>query len=160
MYAVAERREQCRRSAQLDDPELAVLAAAIELETEGAGSNTPADQVVIHAHTAFAAARVGLCDACPSIERRRASVELPRRPTIGTDTVVEVALDRESLVVARGRIHSVLGKAAVPQLATHVVRAHLERVRLESYAVITQAGHADALEVDGSARTGCVGRRL
>lgn len=151
LYAADSRAQNSALSAvlELDDPELAILAAAIELETEGAGSHTPADQVVIHAHTAFAAARVDALAALPALSDRGVVtlVELPRQSDDRTDTVVEVALDRESLVVARGRIHSVLGKAAVPQLATHVVRAHLERVRLESYAVITQAGHADALEV-------------
>ncbi len=133
----------------LNSHELAVLAAAIELKTEGSGSHTPADQVVVHAHTAFAATRGDALQALPILRDKGVLTlaELPRQSDDRTDTVVDVALDHECVVVARGRIHAVLGKPAVPQLATHVVRAHLERVRLESYAVVTQAGHADALEV-------------
>ncbi|MGV0675963.1 hypothetical protein ABQE62_07170 [Mycolicibacterium fortuitum] len=151
-YAVGSRAQNSglRAVLELNDPELAVLAAAIELQTAGTeGSHTPADQVVVHAHTAFATTRIAALEALPVL-RNQGIVnleELPRQSDDRTDTVVEVALDHESLVVARGRIHTKLGKPAVPQLATHVVHAHLERVRLESYAVITQAGHADALEV-------------
>lgn len=134
---------------ELDAGELAVLAAAIELQTEGTGSYTPADQVVIHAHTAFTVSRRDALAALPVLRELGivSLEELSRQTDDRTDTVVEVALDRESLVVARGRIHTELGKPAVPKLCTHVVRAHLERVRLESYGVISEAGHADALEV-------------
>ena len=150
-YAVDSRAQNGALDAvlELGAGELAVLAAAIELQTEGTGSYTPADQVVIHAHTAFAASRGGALAALPVLRELGIVTleELPRQTDDRTDTVVEVALDQESLVVARGRIHTMLGKPAVPSLSTHVVRAHLEQVRLESYAVISEAGHADALEV-------------
>ena len=49
------------------DDELAVLAAAIELEGTGIASPTPADQLVIHAHTAFGARRAQALEALPTL---------------------------------------------------------------------------------------------
>ena len=132
---------------------LGVLAAAIELQNAELGSPTPADQVVIHAHTAFDVDRRNAIDALPAL-KALGVVDLPEVPRGDIDrseSVVDLLLDYECDVVARGRIQTVLGKAAVPRLADHVVRAHLERVRLESYAMITQAGQADALGVIASA---------
>jgi hypothetical protein len=132
---------------------LAVLAAVIELQNADPGSPTPADQVVIHAHTAFGADRRQALDALPILEELGViglsdgrSGDVDR-----SQSMVDLLLDDECDVVARGRIQAVLGKAAVPQLANHVVRTHLERFRLESYAVVTQAGEADALDVIANA---------
>ena len=49
------------------DDELAVLAAAIELEGTGIATPTPADQLVIHAHTAFGARRAQALEALPTL---------------------------------------------------------------------------------------------
>jgi hypothetical protein len=132
---------------------LAVLAAVIELQNADPGSYTPADQVVIHAHTAFGTDRRKALDALPILEELGViglsdgrSGDVDR-----SQSMVDLLLDDECDVVARGRIQAVLGKAAVPQLANHVVRTHLERFRLESYAVVTQAGEADALDVIANA---------
>lgn len=137
----------------LDVEHLGVLAAAIELQNVGLGSPTPADQVVIHAYTAYGVDR-GAAIAALTVLAARGIVDLgeaPRRDLGRSESIVDLQLDYESDVVARGRIQTVLGKAAVPRMADHVVRAHLERVRLESYAVITQVGHADALAVIANA---------
>ncbi|WP_431240880.1 AAA family ATPase [Mycolicibacterium aichiense] len=137
----------------LGDDQLGVLAAAIELQNVGIGSPTPADQVVIHAHTAYSVDRGAAIEALTALAARKliGLGEAPRRDLGRSESIVDLLLDYECDVVARGRIQNVLGKAAVPHLADHVVRAHLERVRLESYAIITQAGHADALAVIANA---------
>ena len=131
--------------------ELAVLAAAIELQGTGIASPTPADQLVIHAHTAFGAPRAQALEALPTLSDHgllqlvHAGADDTARPN---NTGVVVSLGNEEVeVVAHGRIQSVLGKTAIPHLADHVVRTHLENVRLESYRVISQAGHADAYEM-------------
>ena len=51
----------------LREDELAVLAAAIELEGTGIAAPTRADQLVVHAHTAFGAPRTQALDALPTI---------------------------------------------------------------------------------------------
>jgi hypothetical protein len=129
--------------------QLGVLAAAIELANVEPGSPTPADQIVIHAHTAYGVDRAHAINGLPALQALSIVdlKEIPRGEPDRTESVADLLLDYESDVVARGRIQTVLGKAAVPHLADHVVRIHLERVRLESYAIITQAGHADALQV-------------
>jgi hypothetical protein len=130
--------------------QLAVLAASIELQNTGpGGSPTPADQVVIHAHSAFGADRRAALEALPQLEEL-GLIEVsavPRADIDRNEPIVELLTDHECDVVARGRIQDVLGKAAVPNLADHVVRAHLEKVRLESYVMVTQAGSAHALDV-------------
>lgn len=133
----------------LDSDQLGVLAAVIELQNVEQGSPTPADQVVIHAHTAYGVDRGIAIDTLPALDARGLIrlEEVPRRNFGRAEAVVDFILDYECGVVTRGRVQSVLGKAVVPHLTDHVVRAHLERVRLESYAIITQAGHADALGV-------------
>ena len=133
----------------MDADRLAVLAAVIELHNTAPGSPTPADQVVIHAHTAFGADRRKALDVLPDLEELGVIglSEVPRADVDRSESVVDLLLDDECAVVARGRIQAVLGKAAVPHLADHVVRTHLERVRLESYVIVTQAGEADALDV-------------
>lgn len=137
----------------LDSDHLSVLAAVIELQNAELGSLTPAGQVVIHAHTAFGADRRTAIEVLPALEALGAISlkEIPRGDIDRLESVIDLHLDYECEVVARGRIQTVLGKAAVPHLADHVVRAHLERVRLESYAMITQVGHADALAVIANA---------
>jgi hypothetical protein len=62
--------------------ELAVLAAAIELEGTGIASPTPADQLVIHAHTAFGAPRAQALEALPTLSDRSCGCRLnrPSRP--------------------------------------------------------------------------------
>jgi hypothetical protein len=137
----------------LNTDQLGVLAAVIELANIELGSPTPADQIVIHAHTAYHVDRANAIESLPALEAL-GSVDLNEIPGSDpgrTESVVKLLLDYESDIVARGRIQAALGKAAVPHLANHVVRAHLERVRLESYAMITQAGHTDALQVIDSA---------
>ncbi|WP_157935281.1 AAA family ATPase [Mycobacteroides abscessus] len=137
----------------LNADHLAVLAAAIELENIKPNLSTPADQVVIHAHTAFGADRRKALEALPDLDSlgvirlHEISHEEPGQ----TESRVDLLLDYECSVVARGRIQASLGKTAVPQLTDHVVRAHLERVRQESYAIITEAGHADAMGVIANA---------
>ena len=135
----------------LSADELAVLAAAIELEGTGIASPTPADQLVIHAHTAFGAPRAQALEALPTLcdygllQTTHVGADSDAGPN---DTGVAVSLDSEELqVVAHGRIQQVLGKTAIPNLADHVVRTHLEKVRLESYIVISHAGHADGYEM-------------
>ncbi|OBI28135.1 hypothetical protein A5711_02190 [Mycobacterium sp. E2238] len=134
---------------RMDGDHLAVLAAAVELQNTGLGSPTPADQVVIHAHTAFGADRRKALDALPELEELGVIglIEIRDRSL----TTVDLLLDSECDVVARGRVQEVLRKSAVPHLAEHVVRAHLERVRLESYAMVAQTGEADALDVIANA---------
>lgn len=137
----------------LDDDQLGVLAAAIELQNVELGSPTPADQVVIHAHTAYRVDR-GVAIGALTVLGSHGLIEMRDVPRLDLDraeSIVDLLLDYQSEVVARGRIQSALGKAAVPHLAEHVVRTHLERVRLESYAVITQVGHTDALAVIANA---------
>ncbi|MET0992692.1 MAG: hypothetical protein ABWY20_00815 [Mycobacterium sp.] len=109
--------------------ELAVLAAAIELEGTGIASPTPADQLVIHAHTAFGAPRAQALEALPTLsdhgllQMTNVGAEDAAGPN---DTGVALSLDNEELeVVAHGRIQQVLGKTAIPNLADHVVRTHL-----------------------------------
>lgn len=133
----------------LNTDQLGVLAAVIELQNVELGSPTPADQVVIHAHTAYGVDRGNAIDALPALQAMSiiGLTGIGRGDLDRSESVVDLLLDYECDVVARGRIQTVLGKAAVPHLADHVVRAHLERLRLESYAMITQAGHADALEI-------------
>jgi hypothetical protein len=133
----------------LTTDQLGVLAAVIELANVEPGSPTPADQIVIHAHTAYGVDRAHAINGLPALQALSIVdlKEIPRGESDRTESVADLLLDYESDVVARGRIQTVLGKAAVPHLADHVVRVHLERVRLESYAMITQAGHADALQV-------------
>jgi hypothetical protein len=133
----------------MDADQLAVLAAAIELQNSGPSSPTPADQVVIHAHSAFGADRRTTLDVLPQLGELGVIdlQEVPRSDVDRTESVVDLLLDNECDVVARGRIQALLGKAAVPHLADHVVRTHLERVRLESYVIVTQAGAADALDL-------------
>jgi hypothetical protein len=129
--------------------DLAVLAAAIELQNTAPGSPPPADQVVIHSHTAFGADRRKALDVLAHLEELGVIGlrEVPLGDVDRPQSVVDLLLDDECDVVARGRIQAVLGKAAVPHLADHVVRTHLERVRLKSYAMVTRAGEADALDV-------------
>lgn len=129
--------------------QLAVLAAVIELENVRIGSPTPADQVVIHAHTAFGAGRAEAIDVLPELAELNLIdlKQVPRADMDRSEAIVELCIDDECDVVVRGRIQAMLGKAAVPQLANHIVHAHLERVRLESYRIITQASDADALDV-------------
>ncbi|MCV7094248.1 hypothetical protein [Mycobacterium kubicae] len=133
----------------LDVDQLGVLAAVIELTNVESGSPTPADQVVIHAHTAYGVDRAKAIYALPALQELKIVdlKEISSDPPDTTESVTYLLLDYESDIVARGRIQAVLGKAAVPHLADHVVRTHLERVRLESYAMITQVGHADAMQV-------------
>lgn len=137
----------------LDTDQLGVLAAVIELDNVEPGSPTPADQIVIHAHTAFGVDRGTAIDGLAALDALGLTSlkEIRRRDHDRSESVVDLHLDFECDVVARGRIQTVLGKAAVPHLADHVVRTHLERVRLESYAVITQAGHANASEIIANA---------
>jgi len=132
----------------LSTEELGVLAAAIELEGTGLASPTPVDQVVIHAHTAFGTPREAALAALPALGER-GLLELQQvgqggvTPSENTGVMVSLAND-EVQVVAHGRIQSALGKSAIPHLADHVVRTHLDNVRLESYRVISQAGYVDA----------------
>lgn len=138
----------------LSTDELAVLGAAIELEGTGVASPTPADQLVIHAHTAFGAPRDSALEALPTLSDRGLlqlihSDDDAARPN---NTGVTVSLGNEEVeIVAHGRIQSELGKTAIPHLADHVVRTQLENVRLESTFVISSAGHADAYEMYVSA---------
>lgn len=133
----------------LNADQLGVVAAAIELQNVELGSPTPADQVVIHAHTAYGVNRGAAIGALPALQAMNIInlKEMPGGDEERSESVVDSLLDYECDVVARGRIQTELGKAAVPHLTDHIVRTHLERVRLESYAVITQTGHADALEI-------------
>jgi hypothetical protein len=137
----------------LNTAQLGVLAAVIELQNVELGSPTPADQVVIHAHTAYGVDRGTAIHALPALQAMSiiGLTEVGRTDLDRAESAVELFLDYECDVVARGRIQTELGKAAVPHLADHVVRTHLEHVRLESYAMITQAGHADGLQIIESA---------
>jgi hypothetical protein len=151
-YALDSQAQNAKLTAVIgmDADDLAVLAAAIELHNTASGSPTPADQVVIHAHTAFGADRRKALDVILAELEELGVIglrEVPRGDIDRSQSVVDLLLDDECDVVARGRIQAVLGKAAVPHLADHVVRTHLERVRLESYKVVTQAGETDALDV-------------
>ncbi|WP_328352721.1 hypothetical protein OG976_20285 [Mycobacterium sp. NBC_00419] len=133
----------------MDTDQLAVLAAVIELENVGLGSPTPADQVVIHAHSAFGADRHRALKALPALVGL-GFVELdevPRADIDRSESTVELCLDDEARVVALGQIQSVLAQPAVPNLVNHVVRTHMESVRLESYMVVSQAGQADVLDI-------------
>lgn len=133
----------------LNVDQLGVLAAVIELTDVENGSSTPADQIVIHAHTAYGVDRAEAINALPALQSLSivSLKEISSDQPGTTESVTDLLLDYESDIVARGRIQSELGKAAVPHLANHVVRVHLERVRLESYRIITQAGFADAMQV-------------
>jgi hypothetical protein len=133
----------------MDSDQLAVLAAVIELQNVGLSSPTPADQVVIHAHSAFGADRRQALDALYALVGLGLVKldEVPRADIDRSESTVELRLDDEAQVVALGQIQSVLAKPAVPHLVDHVVRAHMESVRLESYAIVSQAGQADVLDM-------------
>ncbi|MFQ6397571.1 hypothetical protein ACLMAJ_29510 [Nocardia sp. KC 131] len=119
----------------LDLPDIAVAAASIELTSPSELAFTTADAILVHARNMFGAEgnlirsldklrTLGLAVATEGVASPGVPSEQMRiDPNFGTG---------HAITVLHGRIQGELRKVAVPNLAEHVTRTHLEKVRLES----------------------------
>ncbi|WP_162904519.1 ATP-binding protein [Gordonia rubripertincta] len=141
---------------ELDQSQLAVMAALIELETTQGPADmqtkwTLPDPALIYAHNVFGADRGEALDALPALLERDLIETVETTGVENTDPPVAVTLDAdpnaESRIVLYGRIQDVLGKTVIPHITDRVVREQYEALRLESTLVITEPGRADAVRL-------------
>jgi hypothetical protein len=122
----------------------------MELASDNEAFIVSSDSVLIHAHSMFGAGD-DLVDTFVEIAES-GFVDVHHRPReLGAPTDrerVDIAPMEPVLeVVLHGRIQSVLGRPAIPNVASHVARTHLENVRLESTFMIIGAEEADTLDL-------------
>ncbi len=137
---------------ELTPPQLAVLAALIELEITGEGGGepaawTPPEPALIYAHNVFGADRGDALDALPVLLERELITTVNTVVREHVDPPVSVALDtdpdNECRVVLYGRIQDLLGKTVVPQITGRVVHEQYEELRLEASLVLSDPGRTD-----------------
>lgn len=140
---------------EFDRDELAVLAAAMELSSQNEAFIVSSDAVLIHAHTTFG----GAADLVDTLIRLadHGFLRVQRRAGQSETSVVDsqrvdiAEMDTAVKVVLHGRIQSILGRPAIPDVAGYVTRNHLEQVRLESTFMIIAAEESDTLDLIASA---------
>jgi hypothetical protein len=131
--------------------ELAVIAAAMELSSDNEAFIVTSDAVLIHARTTFGGADdlidtlVRLADQ-GFLDVRRRAIE-SGASAVDSQRVDIAEMDPAVEVVVHGRIQSVLGRPAIPNVAGYVTRNHLEQVRLESTFLIIAAEESDTLDL-------------
>nr|WP_141215954.1 MULTISPECIES: hypothetical protein [unclassified Rhodococcus (in: high G+C Gram-positive bacteria)] len=145
-----------REILDLDRPQLAVLAALIELEiTRSAGETpsvwTPPEPALIYAHNVFGADRGDALDALPKLLERDLIRTVNTSAQINADPHVSVTLDAdpddECRIVLYGRIQDALGKSVIPQITDRVVREQYEALRLEASLVLSDPGRTDTVKL-------------
>ncbi|OZD68907.1 hypothetical protein CH263_08385 [Rhodococcus sp. 06-1059B-a] len=140
----------------LDRPQLAVLAAIIELEITGASGEassawTPPEPALIYAHNVFGADRGDALAALPELLERDLIRTLDAAVKSNADPRVTVTLDDdpddECRIVLYGRIQDALGKSVIPQITDRVVHEQYEALRLEASLVLSDPGRTDTLKL-------------
>ena len=131
--------------------ELAVIAAMMELSSDNEAFIVTADAVLIHARATFGGAD-DLIDTFVKVADS-GFLELQHRQgepgslPVDTQRAEIVELDPVVEVVVHGRIQTVLGRPAIPKVASLVARTHLEELRLESTFMVIAAEEADTLDL-------------
>ncbi|MBY4213373.1 hypothetical protein HQO42_16565 [Rhodococcus fascians] len=140
----------------LDRPQLAVLAAIIELEITGVSGEassawTPPEPALIYAHNVFAADRGDALAALPELLERDLIRTLDTAVQSNADPRVTVTLDDdpndECRIVLYGRIQDALGKSVIPQITDRVVHEQYEALRLKASLVLSDPGRTDTLKL-------------
>jgi hypothetical protein len=133
--------------------DLAVVAAMMELSSDNEEFIAPADSVLIHARSTFGGADdlidnlVRLVDS-GFLKMRQRPIR-PGESLVDTQRVEIADLSPAVEVVAHGRIQSILGRPAIPKVASLVARTHLEEMRQESTFMVIAAEEADTLDLIG-----------
>ncbi|MCK5756531.1 MAG: hypothetical protein KAH46_27890, partial [Mycobacterium sp.] len=157
-YALASRTDSPVLVAilELEESQLAVLAAIIELEIPQGASETPMtwtppDTALIYAHNVFGADRGEAIDSLPILLERELIKMVENVGSENQDCNVAVTLDADPddgcRIVLYGRIQETLGKTVIPQITGRVVREQYEALRLESSLVITEPGRTDMVRL-------------
>jgi len=138
---------------ELSIPELAVLAAVIEVELQRVDGwrYSTTEQALIYAHNAFGADRGEALFALPSLVDKDLVTSLPDSTNDNPDNDVQANLgvdfDDPGTLVLHGRAHRDLGRGMVPSVSSVILRDHFEQFRLESTFVATSIGDSDPLEL-------------
>ena len=123
----------------------------MELSSDNEAFIVTADAVLIHARATFGGAD-DLIDTFVKVADS-GFLELQHRQgepgslPVDTQRAEIVELDPVVEVVVHGRIQTVLGRPAIPKVASLVARTHLEELRLESTFMVIAAEEADTLDL-------------
>ncbi len=123
----------------------------MELSSDNEDFIVAADSLLIHARSTFGGAD-DLVDTLADLVDS-GFLKMQQRPIGPGESVVEsqrveiAELDPAVEVVVHGRIQTVLGRPAIPQVASLVARTHLEELRQESTFMVIAAEEADTLDL-------------